>query len=153
MKFRRLVLCILLGVGVISPRSARAGGQKDVQDVVEAFLVHLGDGDWDKVAAQLAPKALIIVARERDGQWATTYQTGDEWLGALKKTTGFTTFREPLSNVKVTIDSGELAYVRADFKILREGKVVSHGVDQFTLVKEAGAWKLAVVAYTSTATK
>ena len=120
---------------------------------MEAFLVHLGDGDWDKVAAQLAPKALIIVARERDGQWATTYQTGDEWLGALKKNASFTTFREPLSNVKVTIDSGALAYVRADFKILREGKVVSHGVDQFTLVKEAGAWKLAMVAYTSTATK
>jgi len=32
---------------------------------------------------------------------------------------------------------------------MRDGKPQSKGVDQFTLVREGGAWKLAVVAYTS----
>jgi len=33
--------------------------------------------------------------------------------------------------------------------VMRDGKAVSHGVDQFTLVREASGWKIAVVAYTS----
>jgi hypothetical protein len=49
----------------------------------------------------------------------------------------------------VTIDSDQLAYLRADFQIMRDGKAQSHGVDQFTLVREGGAWKLAVIAFTS----
>ena len=47
---------------------AQAAEQKTVQDAVEGFLLHLGDGEFDKVAADLAPKSLVIVARERDGQ-------------------------------------------------------------------------------------
>jgi hypothetical protein len=39
--------------------------------------------------------------------------------------------------------------VRADFQIMRDGKVVSHGVDHFTLIREASRWKFAVIAYTS----
>lgn len=155
MNIRRLVLCILLGTsaGVVPARSARAEVQKDVRDAVDAFLAHLGDGDWDKVAAELAAKSIIIVARERDGQWTNTLQSGDEWLTTIKRNPSFTKFREPLSNVKITVDSGALAYVRADFQILRDGKAVAHGVDQFTLVHEASAWKLAAIAYTSTAIK
>lgn len=155
MNIRRLVLCFVLGaaVGVVPARSARADVQKDVRDAVDAFLVHLGDGDWDKVAAGLAAKSIIIVARERDGQWTNTLQSGDDWLAAIKRNASFTKFREPLSNVKITIDSGALAYVRADFQIVRDGKTVARGVDQFTLVHEAGAWKLAAIAYTSIAIK
>jgi hypothetical protein len=118
--------------------------------VVEAFLLHLGDGEFDKVAADLAPKAMVIAALERDGRWTNRYQTGDEWLSGMKRSTTFTKFREPITNVKVTVDSNALAYVRADFQIVREGKALSHGVDQFTLSREGDAWKIAVVAFTST---
>ena len=47
------------------------------------------------------------------------------------------------------IDRDHLAYLRADFQILRGGVAQSKGVDQFTLVREASGWKIAVVAYTS----
>jgi imidazolonepropionase-like amidohydrolase len=120
-----------------------------VQAVVETFLLHLGDHEFDKVAADLAPKALVAVTRQRDGQWANTFQTGDEWVAALKKNPNPITFREPITNVVVTIDSDHLAYVRADFQILRDGQAQSKGVDQFTLVREPSGWKIAVVAYTS----
>ena len=125
------------------------GGRAEIQRVVEAFLLHLGDHEWDKVAADLAPKAIVVVTRQRDGQWGNTYQTGDEWLAALRRNPNPTTFREPISNVAVTVDSDHLAYLHADFQVMRDGQPQSKGVDQFTLVREGGAWKIAVVAYTS----
>ena len=131
-------------------RSAKVGGdEKAVQDAVEAFLLHLGDHDWDKVAADLAPKAIVLVSRDRNGEWVNSYQTGEEWLGALRRNPNPVTFREPIANVKVTIDSAHLAYLRADFQVVRDGKAQSQGVDQFTLTREGGAWKIAVIAYTS----
>ena len=126
-----------------------ASDKKAIQDVVEAFLLHLGDHDWEKVGADLAPKAMVIVTRDRNGEWSNSYQTGDEWLAALKRNPNPVTFREPISNVAVTIDSDHLAYLRADFQVVRDGQPQSKGVDQFTLVRENGAWKIAVVAYTS----
>jgi hypothetical protein len=39
--------------------------------------------------------------------------------------------------------------VRADFQVVRDGSVLSSGVDQFTLVRDGSRWKIAVVAYTS----
>jgi imidazolonepropionase-like amidohydrolase len=121
----------------------------DIQKAVETFLLHLGDHQFDKVATDLAPKAFVIVTRLRDGAWTNTYQTREEWLGALTRNPNPTTFREPITNVQVTIDSDHLAYLRADFQVVREGQVLSHGVDQFTLTREGDAWRVAVVAYTS----
>jgi ketosteroid isomerase-like protein len=132
-----------------APALAQPATPKGVQDAVEAFLLHLGDHDFDKVAADLAPKAIVIIARERDGQWSNTYQTGDEWLAAVKRNPNPVTFREPITNITATVDSDELAYLRADFQVVRDGKPLSRGVDQFTLTRESGAWKIAVVAYTS----
>jgi hypothetical protein len=73
----------------------------------------------------------------------------EEWLAGLKRNTNATPFREPLSNVKVTIDSGQLAHIRGDYQILRDGKVQSKGVDQFTLVREPSGWKISVLAIAS----
>jgi hypothetical protein len=143
-----LVVCSLF-VALGAHAFAQSSDKKAIQEVVERFLLHLGDREFDKVAADLAPKALVIVARDRDGQWSNSFQTGDEWVAALKRNPNPTTFREPITNVSVTIDSDRLAYLRADFQIIRDGQAQSHGVDQFTLVRDGGAWKLAVLAYTS----
>ena len=136
-----------------SDGSSRSGGSaadaEEVKACVERFLLHLGDHEIEKVAASLAPQALVVVARERDGQWTNSLQTGDEWIAAMRKNASTTTFREPLTNVTVTIDSDHLAHVRADFQVLRDGKPQSYGVDQFTLVREPSGWKIAVLAYTN----
>jgi len=145
---KMLVACSLF-VAFATTAFAQPADKKAVQEVVERFLLHLGDHEFDKVAADLAPKALVIVVRQRDREWSNSFQTGDEWIAALKKNPNPTTFREPITNVAVTIDSDHLAYLRADFEIMRDGKAQSHGVDQFTLVREGGAWKIAVGAYTS----
>jgi imidazolonepropionase-like amidohydrolase len=123
----------------------------DIRHTVETFLQHLGDHQFDRVAADLAPNAFVIVTRQRDGAWTNTYQTREEWLGVLTRNPNPTTFREPITNVQVTIDSEHLAYLRADFQVVRDGQVLSHGVDQFTLTREQDGWRVAVVAYTSIA--
>ena len=110
-----------------------AAGEGRAGDAVEAFLLHLGDHEWDKVAADLAPKAIVVVTRDADGEWVNSYQTGEEWLAALRRSRTPTRSASRLTNVKVTIDSARLAYVRADFQVVRDGKAQSQGVDQFTL--------------------
>jgi hypothetical protein len=125
------------------------GGEKTVQAFVEDFLLRLGDHKFETIDADLAPKAIVVITRQRDNQWTNTYQTAEEWLAGLKRNTNPSPFREPLTNVKVTTDSGRLAHLRGDFQILRDGKVQSKGVDQFTLIRETSGWKIAMVAFTS----
>ena len=132
-----------------TPSSATGNTAGAIRATVEAFLLHLGDHQYDAVAGDLAPRALIVISRQRDGQWTNSFQTGDDWLAALKRNPNPVTFREPITNVTVTIDSDRLAHVRADFQVMRDGAAQSTGVDQFTLVREPSGWKIAVVAYTS----
>jgi len=146
---RAVALAATLGVATPIATFAQPADNKAVQDAVEAFLLHLGDGEFDKVAADLAAKSIIVIVRQRDGKFGNTYETGDAWVASLKRNTNFSKFREPITNVKVTVDSDALAYLRADFQVVRDGKTLSHGVDQFTLVREDGRWKIAAVAYTS----
>lgn len=154
---------LLLFVLAASPAVAQSADDKAVQGAVESFLTRLGDHQFDTLDADFAPKAIIIVTRQRpstssgqgsstgsgQGEWTNSYQTAEEWLAGLKKNPNPTTFREPITNVKVTIDSDRLAYLRADFHVVRDGKAVSSGVDQFTLVREPAGWKIAAIAYTS----
>ena len=146
---KRMMLSLIVVTAIAGPAAAQSADQKAVQQAVESFLRHLGDHQFDAVAADLAPHAIVVVTRDRNGEWANSYQTGEEWLAALKRNPNPVTFREPITNVQVTIDSEHLAYVRADFQVMRDGLAQSKGVDQFTLVREASGWKIAVVAYTS----
>ena len=99
---KTLLIAASLIVALASPALAQTAEKKAVQDTVERFLLQLGDKEYDKVAAALAPKALVVISRQRDGQWANSFQTGEEWVAALKKNPNPATFREPLSNVSVT---------------------------------------------------
>jgi len=144
---------------------SRASGSAadELKAFVERFLLHLGDHELDQVAADLAPKSLIVISRQRpaassgqvrstgsgQAEWTNSEQTGDEWIAAMRQSTTATKFREPLTDVIVTIDSDHLAHVRAAFQIVRDGKTVSRGIDQFTLVREPAGWKFAVIAFTS----
>lgn len=143
------ILCAAVVVMLAVPIPAQPPDEKAVRDTIDGFLARLGDGKYETLDADLAPKALIVVVRESDGRWVTTYQTGVEWLAALKTSQSRQPFREPIENVKITLDSERLAYVRADFKVIRNQQTLAHGVDQFTLVKTADGWKIATIAYTS----
>jgi ketosteroid isomerase-like protein len=149
---RFLLACLLLTMTTPAWAQAPAASSADaaaVQAAVEQFLDDLGNRRLDKLPAQFAPKATMVVVRQRDGQWTSNVQTFDEWLAGLKAQTPGTMFREPITNVSVHVESGHLAHLRADFTVEIDGKVRSHGVDYFTLVKDAGGWKIVNGSYTS----
>lgn len=152
---RRLAVRIaaaLVAAVVMYPASASAQVFADHQAAraaVERFLDVLGNRQLDQLPALFAPKATMVVVRQRDGQWSHTTSTVDEFLASLKAQATPTVFKEPLTNVTVQVEDGHLAFVRADFTVVIDGQVRSHGVDYFTLVKDAGVWKLANASYTS----
>src|SRR4029077_1732844 len=97
----------------------QTGPAEELKAFVERFLLDLGNRELDKVAAALAPKSIVVVSRETAQGWANSEHTGDEWLAAMRRSATPVTFREPLTNVVVTIDSDHLAHVRADFQVVR----------------------------------
>jgi hypothetical protein len=140
---------LVLSAGARPSESDDAEARRAVQSTIEAFLSDLGNMRLDKLAGYFTPKATMVVVRKTPQGFTNSFQTVEEWLARLRSNPNPRTFEEPLSNLQITIDSGQLAYLRADFKVIRDGKVVSSGVDQFTLVKEEGGWKIAATAYTS----
>lgn len=131
------------------PAHAQPADERDVRAAVERFLDVLGNRRLDELPALFAPKATMVVVRLRDGQWSHTTSTVDEFLVTLRGQATPTIFREPLTNVSVHVEDGHLAFLRADFTVVVEGQVRSHGIDYFTLVKDGGAWKLVNASYTS----
>jgi hypothetical protein len=142
-------ISLILAFGIGAPAQAQGADEQAVRAAVEGFLLHLGDHQFDAVAADLAAQSLIVVARQRDGVWTNSYQSGVDWVAALRNNPNPVTFREPITGVQVTVDSHQLAYLRADFQVVRDGKAQSSGVDQFTLAREPSGWKIAAIAYTS----
>ncbi|MBI1873191.1 MAG: nuclear transport factor 2 family protein [Acidobacteria bacterium] len=127
-----------------------AADRSAVQQTVEEFLRVLGQRDIEKLPRFFADKAILVIVRQRAGAFTPTYQTAEEWLAGLRRATNAQTFEEPLSNISVTVESGHLAHLRAAFRVVRDGKTQSMGVDYFTLVKEGeDEWKIAMAAYTS----
>ena len=138
------------GLELANPEMADADARREAQERVEAFLHALGRRNVAAIRGMLAPKALIAVVGQRaDGTFVNTYSTGEEFLAKFEQSAGQPPFEEPITNVRVTVDSGRLAHLRADFTIVRNGQVVSSGVDHFTLLKEPDGWKIAAIAYTS----
>jgi ketosteroid isomerase-like protein len=129
--------------------AAQTPDHQAARAAVERFLEVLGNRQVDQLPALFAPKATMVVVRQREGQWSHTTSTVDEFLATLKAQANPTTFKEPLTNVSVHVEDGQLAFVRADFTVVIDGQVRSHGVDYFTLVKDGGAWKMLNASYTS----
>lgn len=147
---RRLVLVALTACLAASAAArAQSDNERAVRAAVEHFLDVLGSRRLDALPGLFAPKATMVVVRQRDGQWTHTTSTVDEFLATLKAQTTPTLFREPLAGISVHVEDGHLAFLRADFTVVIDGTVRSHGVDYFTLVKDGGAWKLLNASYTS----
>ena len=147
----RGVAAVLVAAACLVPATARAQSPDATaaQAAVERFLDVLGNRDLDALPPLFAPTATMAIARQRDGQWSYTTQTFEEWLAGLRAQVPGTRFREPLTNVTVHVEDGHLAFVRADFTVVIDGQVRSHGVDYFTLVKDGAAWRIVNGAYTS----
>lgn len=147
---RRLVL-VALAACLAAPAAARAQSddERAVRAAVEHFLDVLGSRRLDELPGLFAPKATMVVVRQRDGQWTHSTSTVDEFLATLRGQATPTFFREPLTGISVHVEDGRLAFLRAGFTVVVDGTVRSHGVDYFTLVKDGAAWTLLNASYTS----
>ena len=122
--------------------------EKEVGQAIDTLLEALGKQDIDTLEDLFTNDAILIVARKRDGKFTNTVQRAEQWLQGMRENPE-APFEEKLANIEITIDGGELAYLRADFEIVRDGKVISHGVDLFTLLRSGDGWKVAAISYTN----
>jgi hypothetical protein len=148
----RHTLTLVLTLALATPAFAQTTPPDDkaaVQSVAERFLADLGGRRLEALPTYVLPTAAIARTRLREGKWVTSMQTLEEFLAPLRAQATATTFSEPLSNVSVNVESGHLAYLRADFAVVVGGQVRSRGVDYFVMLKDGDSWKIAFIADTS----
>ncbi len=116
---------------------------------VDTLLSDLGAHRLDRLASHFTAGAVLIVSRSTEGGIRNSVSPASEWVEGMRGRNDLIPFEERLFEVEIEVDGGRLAYLRARFDIVREGQVVSHGVDLFTLVRNAEGWRVAAISYTS----
>lgn len=132
-----------------SEESNQAGSddEKAVKKLIENFLAAAGKGDLNAIEPMFFPRATIGGSRFKDGKWSTFTTTIEDYL--TSKSENHVPYSEPVSNYTIHMSEGQLAYVKADAILYREGNAQSHNMDYFTLMKENGTWKFLSAAYTA----
>lgn len=145
-----MVWGLLLGFPLGGAAQVSPEAEAEVKAVVEAFLDAAGRYDVDVLQAMFAPDASIASAALREGRWVTSSQSADAWLAAIRAGPARQPYQEPVSEFMVHIDDGQLAFVRADAHLIRDGQVRSHNIDYFTLIRDSdGNWKFVNGSYTT----
>jgi len=139
-----------LMLGFPSVGAAQMSPEAEVKAVVERFLAAAGRQDLDALPAMFAPGASIASAALRQGRWVSRSQSFEAWLAALRAAPRGAPYQEPVTEFTVHIDEGQLAFVRADAYLVREGQRRSRNIDYFTLIRdEEGNWKFVNGSYTT----
>lgn len=121
--------------------------EKNIKETVFKFLKFAGNYQIDSMAAMLVPEATLGIARFKNDKWNTYVYTFSEFLKTLKSSVA-NPYVEKVSTFTVYIESGQLAFVKANATLYRNGKANSHNVDYFTLIKMNDAWKFINVSFT-----
>lgn len=132
---------------VVSSVSADSHDEQAVKNLVNSFLIAIGEGDLDAVPKMFVSNANIGTTSLREGKWVTSTKTFEEWFGDLKARTTWTRFREPVTKFTVHIEDGQMAFVRADATVIVDDVARSHNIDYFTLVREEGSWRFLSASY------
>jgi ketosteroid isomerase-like protein len=155
MKSRRLMRASVIPALALSALAALGSrdnqakeDQRAVTEVVERFLRAAGRYDLDSLPLLFTPDANIAANSQRDGKWVTSTWTFDEWLELLRTRPNPRPYTEPVSEFTVHVDNGQLAFVRADATLMRDGEAQSHNIDYFTLIRHDGTWKILSGSYT-----
>ena len=121
-----------------------------IKNIVENFLTAAGNYDVEAISTMFTSKANISGASLKNEKWNTYTMTIQEFITVLKSASNTKKYKEPVNNWTIHIDGRQLAFVRADATLIRDGKLQSHNIDYFTLVKESGGWKILNGSYIST---
>jgi hypothetical protein len=135
---------------LFEPEESLQAGMEDekaVKKLVESFLLAVGNGNLDSIKPMFYPRATIGGSSFRDGKWKIFTTTIEDYLAS--KSENPVSFTETVSNYTIHFSEGQLAFVKADVNLFREGKAQSQNTDYFTLLKENGNWKFLSAAYTA----
>lgn len=133
----------------IIPNQAWTQDEQDVKATIEQFLVAAGNYDHKAIAEIIIDNANIGIARERNGAWSTQTMRVSEFLELLNIAESQPYF-EPVVQFSIHISDGHLAIAKADAILYRYGMPLYRNFNNFTLLKENGAWKFVNLSYSST---
>jgi hypothetical protein len=113
---------------------------------VQAVLDAIPTRNKDAVMAQLLPGGSATVAVERrDGTRTVRRMTWDEWGAGMKP--GPERFVETQGMPAIEVD-GDMAMVWAPYRFTVDGKLSHCGYNHYSLVRDAGRWRIASIAWT-----
>ena len=150
--FRLTFLILVIALALGKPATSQTTAAEDAQAVIDAVQIQLqwlGNRNVDALATTFTDHAVIVVSRQLDDGATNSVTPVAEWLDRSRTNQDAAPFEERISNIQVTIDSGQLAHLRADFAIIVDGVTRSSGKDHFILIKEPDGWKVALLGYTN----
>jgi len=150
--FRLTFLILVIALALGKPATSQTTASEDAQAVIDAVQIQLqllGNRNVDSLATTFTDHAVIVVSRQLDDGATNSVTPVAEWLDRSRANQDAAPFEERISNIQVTIDSGQLAHLRADFAIIVDGVTRSSGKDHFILIKEPDGWKVALLGYTN----
>lgn len=120
----------------------QAAAEKQVVEAVQEIFDAMAAKDAAALDAAFLPGAVLVSVRD-DGRAATT--PAGAWQAGIAKAEG--ALLERMWSPKVLID-GDMAMLWAPYDFHRAGRFSHCGVDQVTLIRQQGQWKIASLAYT-----
>ena len=121
-----------------------------VMTPVNAVLNAIATRDIAAIGAQLLPGGGATVAVERpDGTRAVRRLSWDQWTANLKP--GPEKLSEVQGTPAIEVD-GDMAMVWAPYRFTIDGKLSHCGYNHYSLVRDAGRWKIADIAWSQRST-
>ena len=116
---------------------------------IDALFAAFEAGDSTAILRHVYPEGRVTaVGTLASGFSGLRLSSWTEFAARMKLGGGF---KERITSPTISIDA-DIALVWAPFTIEREGKIVSCGTDHFDLVRQAGAWKVMNITFSSRTT-
>lgn len=150
MTTRSTFLAVLLAGAV--PAAAQPAGAADSAAVlvpVNALFAAFEAGDAAAMLRQVYPDGRVTASGLRADGASSLRQLS--WTQFAQRVRPDSVFQERISDATIAID-GDIAMVWAPFVVRVGGRVSNCGVDHFDLVREAGAWKVMNLTFSSRTT-
>ncbi|MCR9063680.1 MAG: ester cyclase [Cytophagales bacterium] len=125
--------------------------EQELIALVEKLFFAVGNSDFQTLESIVSDKANLASAIVRDGISKNSVIKIGEYFETQKKRDGERKpFYEPVSEYKILINKGEIAFVWADATLHSFGVPQTNNIDNFTLIKEDGEWKFINISFTNT---
>lgn len=123
--------------------------EQELIALVEKLLFAVGNSDFQTLESIVSNKANLGSAIVRDGVSKNSVITIGEYFESQKNRER-KPFYEPVNEYKILINKGQIAFVWADATLHSYGVPRTNNIDNFTLIKEDGAWKFINISFTNT---